>query len=51
MVGRINQRLTLMTMTDLSDLMAETTRLLLAFLLGMLTGPLFYVIHVRRMRR
>lgn len=38
-------------MTDLSDLMAETTRLLLAFLAGMLTAPLFYVIHVRRMRR
>jgi hypothetical protein len=38
-------------MTDLSNLMAETTRLLLAFMAGMLTGPLFYVINVRRSKR
>lgn len=38
-------------MTDLSDLMAEMTRFFLAFLAGIATGPLFYVIHVRRMRR
>lgn len=38
-------------MTDLSDLMAEMTRFFLAFMAGMLTGPLFYVIHVRRNRR
>ena len=38
-------------MTDLSDLMAEMTRFFLAFLLGMATGPLFYVLHMRRMRR
>ena len=35
----------------MNDLMADLTRLLLAFMAGMLTGPLFYVIHVRRMRR
>ena len=38
-------------MTDLPNLMAEMTRFFLAFMAGMLTGPLFYVIHVRRMRR
>jgi hypothetical protein len=32
----------------MNDLMAELTRLLLAFMAGMLTGPLFYVIHIRR---
>lgn len=32
----------------MTDFMAEATRLLLAFMAGMLTGPLFYVIHVRR---
>lgn len=32
----------------MTDFMAELTRLLLAFLAGMLTGPAFYVIHVRR---
>jgi hypothetical protein len=38
-------------MTDINGFMADLTRLLLAFMAGMLTGPLFYVIHIRRMRR
>lgn len=38
-------------MTDLPSLMAEMTRFFLALMLGMATGPLFYVLHVRRMRR
>ncbi len=38
-------------MTDLPNLMAEMTRFFLAFMAGMLTGPLFYVLHLRRNRR
>ena len=38
-------------MIDINDLMAETTRLLLAFMAGMLTAPLFYCIGLRRGRK
>ena len=36
---------------DAANFMAEMTRLFLAFMAGMLTGPIFYVIHIRRGRR
>lgn len=36
---------------DAADFMVEATRLFLAFLMGMLTAPIFYVIHIRRSRR
>jgi len=34
-----------------NDFIFDATRLLLAFMCGMLTGPLFYAIHIRRSRR
>jgi len=34
-----------------NDFIFDLTRLLLAFMAGMLTGPLFYVMHIRRSRR
>ena len=38
-------------MFDANLFMADATRCLLAFLMGMRTGPLFYVLHIRRGRR